>query len=63
MQNLMRKAVSDANSQLASFESIKKYAVLPNEFTVEGGELTPSMKVKRKVVDQRFKEKIDSLYN
>ncbi|MFS4458251.1 AMP-dependent synthetase/ligase [Bdellovibrio sp. HCB2-146] len=63
VQNLMRKAVSDANSQLASFESIKKYAVLPNEFTVEGGELTPSMKVKRKVVDQRFKEKIDSLYN
>jgi long-chain acyl-CoA synthetase len=63
VQNLVRKAVADANSQLASYESIKKYLVLPNEFTVESGELTPSMKVKRKVVDERYKKQIDSLYS
>ncbi|WII72868.1 long-chain fatty acid--CoA ligase [Bdellovibrio sp. 22V] len=62
VQELARKAVSDANAQLASFESIKKYLVLPIEFTVEGGELTPSLKVKRKVLDQRYKDKIDELY-
>lgn len=62
VRELVRKAMSDANSQLASWESIKKYALLPDEFTVEGGELTPSLKVKRKVLDQRFKDKIDELY-
>lgn len=62
VQSMVRKAVSDANAQLASFESIKKYAILPNEFTVEGGELTPSLKVKRKVLDTKFKDKINELY-
>lgn len=62
VQDLVRKAVADTNSNLASYESIKKYLVLPNEFTVETGELTPSLKVKRKVLDQRFKDQIDELY-
>ncbi|MGZ3774587.1 MAG: AMP-dependent synthetase/ligase [Pseudobdellovibrionaceae bacterium] len=62
VKDLVRKAVADANAELASWESIKKYAVLPNEFTIEGGELTPSLKVKRKVIDQRFKDKIEELY-
>lgn len=62
VQELARKAVAEANAELASYESIKKYLVLPNEFTVEGGELTPSLKVKRKVLDQKFKEQIESLY-
>lgn len=62
VRDLVRKAVADANAELASWESIKKYAILPDEFTIEGGELTPSLKVKRKVIDQRFKDKIDELY-
>lgn len=62
VQDLVRKAVADTNSHLASFESIKKYLILPDEFTVEGGELTPSLKVKRKVLDQRYREKIEELY-
>lgn len=62
VQDLVRKAVADTNSNLASYESIKKYLVLPNEFSVETGELTPSLKVKRKVLDQRFKDQIDELY-
>ncbi len=60
--DLVRKAIAEANTQLASYESIKKYLLLPNEFSVETGELTPSLKVKRKVLDQRYKEKIDELY-
>lgn len=62
VQGLIRQAVVDVNTQLASYESIKKYRVLPNEFTVEGGELTPSLKVKRKVLDQKFKKEIDELF-
>ncbi|MGZ3770202.1 MAG: AMP-dependent synthetase/ligase [Bdellovibrio sp.] len=63
VKEVVRKAVADANDQLASWESIKKYAILPDEFTVEGGELTPSLKVKRKVIDQRYKDKIEELYS
>ncbi|KHD89243.1 MAG: long-chain fatty acid--CoA ligase [Bdellovibrio sp. ArHS] len=63
VQEIARKAVSDANAHLASYETIKRYAVLPNEFTIEGGELTPSLKVKRKVLDQKFKDQIEELYS
>lgn len=63
VQDMIRQVVADTNAQLASFESIKKFLVLPNEFTIEGGELTPSLKVKRKVLDQKFKEEIDRLYS
>ncbi|HWU44547.1 MAG TPA: AMP-dependent synthetase/ligase, partial [Bdellovibrio sp.] len=62
VNEIIRKAVADANSQLASYESIKKYLILPNEFTVEDGELTPSLKVKRKVLDVKFRDQIESLY-
>lgn len=63
IKDLIRKAVADANSQLASFESIKNFALLPKDFTVESGELTPSLKIKRKVVDEHYREVIDRLYN
>lgn len=63
VQELVRSAVADANTHLASFESIKKYKILPDEFSVEGGELTPSLKVKRKVIDQRFEALIEELYH
>lgn len=58
----VRKAVAEANSQLASFETIKNFAILPREFSVESGELTPSLKIKRKVVDEKYRDLIDSLY-
>jgi long-chain acyl-CoA synthetase len=61
--DLTRKAVAEANSQLASYESIKKFTILPTEFTTEGGELTQSMKIKRKYLDKKFKKQIDSLYS
>lgn len=63
VQAQVKRVVSETNSQLASFETIKKFKVLPVEFTIEGGELTPSLKVKRKLLDQRYKAEIDSLYD
>jgi len=47
---------------LASYETPKKWAVLPEELTEENGFLTPSLKIKRRVVEDRFSELIDSLY-
>ena len=50
------------SSDLARFEQIKKFTMLPNEFTIEGGELTPKLSVKRKVVLQKYASFIDRMY-
>ena len=47
---------------LARFEIPKKIGLIEHEFSVESGELTPTLKVKRRIVDQRYKEQIDALY-
>ena len=51
------------NQRLAPVEQIKKFKLLDHDFSVESGELTPTMKVKRKVVNQRYNAIIESLYN
>lgn len=62
VEQVVREIVAEANAHLASYESIKKFKILPKDFTVESGELTPSLKVKRKVVDTRYKNEIEDLY-
>ena len=54
--------VAQANAKLASFESIKRFLVVAEEWTLEGGELTPSMKLKRRVITTNYAEPIASLY-
>ena len=63
IKDLLRKAVAEANTHLASFESIKNFAILPNDFTIESGELTPSLKVKRKIVEERYASVLEGLYS
>lgn len=58
----VQKAVDNVNSRLARFEQIKYFKILDHEMTIESGELTPTMKVKRNVVEKRYKELIDSMY-
>jgi len=58
----IQKAVDTINSTLARFETIKSFAILPDAFSVESGELTPTMKMKRKVVNQKYADVINSLY-
>jgi len=48
---------------LAPFEMPKKIALLGTDFTVDGGELTPTLKVKRRVIEKNYKSLIDSLYD
>jgi long-chain acyl-CoA synthetase len=50
------------NGSLAQFERVKRFALLPSEFTMERGELTPTMKVRRQVVEQRWRPLIDMIY-
>ncbi len=54
--------VRGLTADLAQFERIKKLALLPRELSQEAGELTPTFKVKRRVVEERYKELIDDLY-
>jgi long-chain acyl-CoA synthetase len=54
--------VKELTAELAQFERIKKIALLPREFSIETGELTPKLSVKRRVVEQKYKDVIDRLY-
>ena len=62
VQAMIERAVADLNRTLASYETVKKFAILDRDFTVEGGELTASMKMKRKVVEQRYATLLDGFY-
>jgi long-chain acyl-CoA synthetase len=57
-----QKLMADLLPDLAQFERIKKIALLTREFTLEAGELTPTLKVKRRVVEEKYKGLIDKLY-
>ena len=59
---LMERVEKDCNTKVARYQTIKKIKVLPVEFTVEGGEMTPTMKAKRNVVVEKYAEQIDALY-
>jgi len=58
----IQRAINALNDGLARYETIKKFAILPRDFTIEGGELTPSMKVKRKTVEAMYKDLLDGFY-
>jgi long-chain acyl-CoA synthetase len=59
---LFQEAVDTVNGTLAHFETIKRFALIPSEFTIAGGEFTPTMKVKRRVVEERWRAVIERLY-
>jgi len=58
----MRKAVARVNKQLAPFEQVRKYRILDREFSIDSGELTATMKVRRIQVMQNFEREIAELY-
>lgn len=59
---LFQKLVDTVNQDLARYETIKHFRLLPHEFTQQNGELTPTMKLKRKVIRTHFENEINSLY-
>jgi long-chain acyl-CoA synthetase len=62
VRELYRGIVEDLNKKLAHFETIKKILVVPDEFTVAGGEITPTLKLKRRIVEAKYKQQIEELY-
>jgi long-chain acyl-CoA synthetase len=63
LQALLKKDIDALNATVAPHESIKRFAVLASELTEAAGELTPSLKIKRKVVIEKYRLVIDSLYD
>src|SRR5713226_4469490 len=60
--DLFERQIAARTQDLAQFEKIKRVALLDRELTVESGELTPTLKVKRRVVDEKYRELIDRIY-
>ncbi len=59
---LIDEEIKAKTADNADFEQIRKFTILPNDFTVEAGEITPTLKVKRKFVSEKYKNLIDSMY-
>jgi len=58
----VQQAIDALNARQASYATIKRFAIVPNDFTQESGELTPTPKVKRKVVTQKYQALLDAFY-
>lgn len=58
----LQREIEGVNQRLARVQTVKKFAVLPNELSIDGGELTPTMKIKRKVISQKYASVIEGLY-
>jgi long-chain acyl-CoA synthetase len=59
---LFKQIVDGVNDQLAQFEKLKKILLVADDFTVDSGEVTPSLKLRRRVIEQKYKKEIDALY-
>jgi len=62
IKELYASRINDINRDLPSYETIKYFAILPGDFSIEGGELTPTLKMKRKIIYEKYKELVDDLY-
>jgi len=63
ISELLEKEFSQFQKKLANFERIRKFTLLEKPFTIEGGEITPSLKLKRKVIEERYSHLIDDMYD
>ena len=58
----IQEEVDEANSFFGSWEKVKRFAILPEEFTIESGELTPTLKLKRKIILNKYDSEIQAIY-
>jgi long-chain acyl-CoA synthetase len=61
-QALVQNVVDDVNRELSRHEQIKRFAIVPRQFSAEEGEVTPTLKLKRRVIEERFSKEIEELY-
>lgn len=62
VRELVQGHIDELNARLDRWETIKKFEILPHDLTIESGDLTPSLKVKRKMVEKRYMDVLDQLY-
>lgn len=62
LRAILQRAVDEANKMLSRPESIRRFAVLPEDFTEEAGHLTPSMKLRREAILRDFADEVEALY-
>jgi long-chain acyl-CoA synthetase len=62
VRGLIQDVVDEANCERSRFEQVKRFAILPRDFTMEAGEITPTLKVRRRAVQEHFAAEIDALY-
>jgi len=62
VQALYEGIVAKVNENLAQFETIKKFVLIADEFTVADGQLTASMKMRRRVIEERYRAQIEALF-
>ena len=60
---LYESRIRDLSTELANYEQVKRYTLVDKEFTQEGGQLTPSLKLKRKVIELEYAAIIDAMYD
>ena len=63
VQTEVKKAVDEANQLVARVEQLKRFIVLPDEWTPESEELTPTLKLKRRVINEKYADAIDAMYS
>jgi long-chain acyl-CoA synthetase len=61
-ETAVQRAVDEVNSDLSRFEQIKRFTILPRDFTLEAGEVTPTLKLKRRACLEHFSKEIEALY-
>jgi long-chain acyl-CoA synthetase len=62
MKAAIQACIDQLNATLARYETIKKFAILPKDLTIEDGDLTPTQKLKRKAVEAKYKDLLDGFY-
>ncbi|MEW3821617.1 hypothetical protein QOZ58_29250, partial [Pseudomonas aeruginosa] len=62
LRAILQRALDEANKMLSRPESIRRFAVLPEDFTEEAGHLTPSMKLRREAILRDFADEVEALY-
>jgi len=63
VMSLYASRLEEVNAELAQYETIKRFVLLPRDFSIEDGELTATMKLKRRVISEKYRSKLERLYN
>jgi long-subunit acyl-CoA synthetase (AMP-forming) len=59
----IQQKLDEVNARFSRVQTIKKFTILPNEISVEGNELTPTMKIKRRIINTKYAKEIGDMYN